>query len=1251
MIAEVDFEVLLHISSFINVDLVDRGVYTIKVNMMIKDEDGIRVRPVEYFSAATSFDSFIGGRGNSKNITKLQCPLLSLITTPNHISEHDESFLTRPFVVRFRDEMHELSEGVTWRFTVPDVDLNKLSGFCPALGDLLFLKFELLFVPFTIPLEKAKMIDYIEDIRNILPSAKEINHPQSIATQTIAIQRATSGVHQYFPVTFDRANFACVDCVFHCGVTSIRIQSIDKEELVNSNIISRQLSDLHHAITDSHQPTHVISSSHHRDHSPSSSSHSSTASSIVIKTTLPRNVEHPVIIEDSLPPHVEEDDLEDGVEHQIQGESNPAFTPSSTAPTFTSPMKGGDHRPNRKPFSPTAHPHALRNKAPSVIVSIAKDTYSADGNFNTVSKIQNNEVAGAGIFLTKLSSSRGKGKQLANIAEASLFRNRSDKETTRIDSVVDDETSAASLGSPFAGVHFNMFSSDSNKDDRDKIDVPLSTRVAALGNVSIEAVPTHVTSPSSPSSLIGSSFDSEHSPIIRKKFDFIETNNEIVIPGISHSQINNKSCNEFSREDIIALLDHCSKPIIANFNTIKKYFNILKSIFEEALLNNDMGSSFSSTMLSFDFTPESVDSFYIISHREQIIQGLMCADSSSEVFILLAYHINTCNKDLTDRWVLLVTVIKAQSHSFLDTVKLKYQDQMRLFWKRQIFMHSCNPVYKIVTDLKEDWLMSSLMSLIKREDEKSISESIFARGLNIFDNNVYKVLEKLPTFVCQQFIENESPSSSAMQVPGSGPAATENAVRGGPFRNGRDNSSRVSTDDIIFLDSLHDSNLGGSNGNGDASVSLTNGKTMLNHLISSVSDQTKSIMEQIIDAHLKNAKHWGPSPHPAPVTTAHKTTDSPPAPASAPPQTKPHENENPGNPGNEHSSSINGGINQLKHKIINEADILELANPLRQKKHKKKSIMSKVHQLLDSKETTAAKKALKQPSTEVLKLPTNHDDKEIPHLIILVHGFQGKSFDMRLLRNTISLIFPSAEIYSAKSNNDHNEDSIKEMSKRLAKEVMDYIRDKTSLPIISMVKIWRLSFIGHSAGGLVIRRALEDEVLAPVLSRLYAYVSLGTPHLGTMYAESQLVCTGMWVLQRLKNCHMLNELSLDDKFMKGIRESVVYKLSGSDKLGKFKHVIFCSSPQDSYVPTYSARVQISRFIDSDNSQYGVVIKEMVDRIHKQLKSGRFYRITIDNNVEEYITMDNFIGRAGHICYLENPVLVLQLVYTLYSFLE
>lgn len=45
--------------------------------------------------------------------------------------------------------------------------------------------------------------------------------------------------------------------------------------------------------------------------------------------------------------------------------------------------------------------------------------------------------------------------------------------------------------------------------------------------------------------------------------------------------------------------------------------------------------------------------------------------------------------------------------------------------------------------------------------------------------------------------------------------------------------------------------------------------------------------------------------------------------------------------------------------------------------------------------------------------------------------------------------------------------------------------------------------------------------MLPLLSKLHVFMSLATPHLGTLYAESQLVSTGMWALLKLKKSDAL----------------------------------------------------------------------------------------------------------------------------------
>jgi len=89
------------------------------------------------------------------------------------------------------------------------------------------------------------------------------------------------------------------------------------------------------------------------------------------------------------------------------------------------------------------------------------------------------------------------------------------------------------------------------------------------------------------------------------------------------------------------------------------------------------------------------------------------------------------------------------------------------------------------------------------------------------------------------------------------------------------------------------------------------------------------------------------------------------------------------------------------------------------------------------------------------------------HLYILVHGFQGNSHDMRQIRNYILLKHPNAMILCSVYNEEMTEEDIENLGIRLANEVTAYIGE--NCPGESLGKI---SFIGHSLGGLIIRTSL-----------------------------------------------------------------------------------------------------------------------------------------------------------------------------------
>ena len=57
------------------------------------------------------------------------------------------------------------------------------------------------------------------------------------------------------------------------------------------------------------------------------------------------------------------------------------------------------------------------------------------------------------------------------------------------------------------------------------------------------------------------------------------------------------------------------------------------------------------------------------------------------------------------------------------------------------------------------------------------------------------------------------------------------------------------------------------------------------------------------------------------------------------------------------------------------------------------------------------------------------------HLFVLSHGFQGSSFDVRVLKNVISVAQPDALFLCAQANEHDTDEDIFQMGRRLAEEV------------------------------------------------------------------------------------------------------------------------------------------------------------------------------------------------------------------------
>lgn len=151
------------------------------------------------------------------------------------------------------------------------------------------------------------------------------------------------------------------------------------------------------------------------------------------------------------------------------------------------------------------------------------------------------------------------------------------------------------------------------------------------------------------------------------------------------------------------------------------------------------------------------------------------------------------------------------------------------------------------------------------------------------------------------------------------------------------------------------------------------------------------------------------------------------------------------------------------------------------------------------------------------------DEKKYHHLFVFVHGFQASSADMRTFRNHLQIVLPDAMFLVSAANERDTDSKIEVLGVKLADEVQEFIftylsgmkRNKAHQAIF----LKKLTFVGHSLGGIIIREALKH--LKSYSRYMHAFVSLGSPHLGYMYNSSSLIDAGMWFLKKWKKSESL----------------------------------------------------------------------------------------------------------------------------------
>ncbi|KAG1671019.1 hypothetical protein FOA52_014263 [Chlamydomonas sp. UWO 241] len=280
------------------------------------------------------------------------------------------------------------------------------------------------------------------------------------------------------------------------------------------------------------------------------------------------------------------------------------------------------------------------------------------------------------------------------------------------------------------------------------------------------------------------------------------------------------------------------------------------------------------------------------------------------------------------------------------------------------------------------------------------------------------------------------------------------------------------------------------------------------------------------------------------------------------------------------------------------------------------------------------------------------------HFVVFVHGYQGHSSDMSLIKGHLSLIYPHLECFSSKVNEGATSDSIETMGARLAAEVAAQLRPHVRSRRRPLAA---LSFVGHSIGNLILRSALTCSELAPYVSKLHLYVSVSGPHLGYLFSSNAVLDAAVGLLKHTGKAKCLHELCFTDAPV--LTDCYLYKLAMGCQLSRFKTVLLLASQQDGYVPLHSARVSMcpkATAAHDDTTirrRHGAAYVAMVKALTRGLGDpGKAQLLRIDVDFD-YATrgfslggwINAKIGRRAHIEFIESPPFAFFLAWAVHRY--
>ena len=247
------------------------------------------------------------------------------------------------------------------------------------------------------------------------------------------------------------------------------------------------------------------------------------------------------------------------------------------------------------------------------------------------------------------------------------------------------------------------------------------------------------------------------------------------------------------------------------------------------------------------------------------------------------------------------------------------------------------------------------------------------------------------------------------------------------------------------------------------------------------------------------------------------------------------------------------------------------------------------------------------------------------NLIVLIHGYAGSAFDMRLLCSYLQLQLPRVAFLISQANSKGTNTPIETFAERLAMEVDDFISSARE-----KLELQHISFIAFSIGGCVLSAALNLPHMRKYLPFLHTLCAISCPLLGLLVpSDSYMVASGLWFMANVAGDVTLKEISMVDGQASG--NHALLRLNAKGRFPRFKHVLLIGSTQDLFVPLYSSHMQPPGHLPESDPRRQAIAR-MAENALSSLSGASLRRIAVTFHQQTGV---DAIGRAVHVMFLEN----------------